>query len=174
MYFDFSKAFASVSYNTIGMKLSECGVDEWIMRWTENWLTGRVQSVVFSGAVYGWRPVTSCVPQGSLLGPDLFSIFISDLDEWTVCNLSKFADGRKLGRASDTQESYAAVQQGLDRLESRGKRNLMWFNKSKHRILHLGRKNCMHQYRLGDDLLERSCAEKYSVFLMGNRLTMSQ
>ena len=50
----------------------------------------------------------------------------------------------------------------------------MWFNKSKHRILHLGRKNCMHQYRLGDDLLERSCAEKYSVFLMGNRLTMSQ
>ena len=45
VYFDFSKAFDTVSYKTIVMKLSECGVDEWIMRWTENWLTGRAQGL---------------------------------------------------------------------------------------------------------------------------------
>ena len=63
-----------------------------------------------------------------------------------------------LGRVSDTQESHATIQQDLDRLESRGKRNLVQFKKSKHRILHLGRKNCMHQYSLGDNLLERTCS----------------
>ena len=52
MYFDFSKAFDTVSYKTIVMKLSECGVDESIMRWTENWLTGRVQSVVISSIAF--------------------------------------------------------------------------------------------------------------------------
>lgn len=49
VYLDFSKTFGTVSLNTIVMKLTECGIDEWIMRWTESWLTGRVQSVVFSG-----------------------------------------------------------------------------------------------------------------------------
>ena len=50
----------------------------------------------------------------------------------------------------------------------------MKFNKSKCRVLHLGRNNCMHQYRLGDDLLERSSAERHLVILVDSRLAMSQ
>ena len=74
--------------------------------------------------------------------------------------LSKFAHDTQLGGVADTPEGSAAIQQDLDRVESWAGRNLMRFKKSKCRILHLGRNSCMHEYRLGADLLKRSSVEK--------------
>jgi len=104
----------------------------------------------------------------------LFSFFINDLDEELVCTISKFADDTKLGGVVDTLAGCAAIQRELDRLESWAERKLMKFNRGKFRVLHLGRNNPMHQYRLGADLLQSSSAERDLGVLVDDRLTVSR
>ena len=105
MYLDFRKAFDTVSHNILVMKLRKYGIDEWLVRWTENWLTVQVQRVVISDTGSGWRPVTSSVPQELVLDLVLLNIFISDLDEGIEYTLSKY----NLGGVADIPEVCAAI-----------------------------------------------------------------
>ncbi|CAM5135856.1 unnamed protein product, partial [Natator depressus] len=160
IYLDFSKAFDMVSHNILASKLKKYRLDEWNIRWIESWLDFQAQQVVIDGSMSSWQPVSNGVPQGLVLGPVLFNIFINDLDDGMDCNLSKFADDSKLWGEVDKLEDRDTVQSDLGKLEDWAKRNLMRFNKDKCRVLHLGRKNPMHRYRLGTDWLSSSSAEK--------------
>jgi len=109
-YLNFSKAFDAVFRNILTGKLRKCGLDEWSVGWIKNWLNGRTQRVVVRGAESSLRPITSSVPQGSVLGPALFTFFINDLDEELECTLSKLADNTKLGGVAGTLSGCAAIQ----------------------------------------------------------------
>ena len=119
-----------------------------------------IQRVAVSGSMSGWRSVINNVPKGSLLGPILFSIFISYTDSSVKCTFSKFVDDTKLWTAVNTPERWDAIQRDLDRLEQWAQEYLMRFNKSKHKVLHLGQGNIHHQYNLEDVRIECSPAEK--------------
>ncbi|KAJ7412912.1 hypothetical protein WISP_94071 [Willisornis vidua] len=170
---DYSKAFDTISHSILLDKLAACGLDGHIFHWVKNWLDVQAQRVVANGVTSSWQTVTSGVPQGSILGPVLFNIFIDDLDKGVKCILCKFADNIKLGRSVDLPKGRKTLQRDLERLDRWAEVNSMRFNKSKCQVLRFNHNIPMHHYRLGDECLKSGPAVKNLRVLANSRVNRS-
>ena len=162
VFLDFAKAFDKVPRERLLEKLRAHKVRGRVLNWIRNWLTGRRQRVVLNGKFSSWAEVLSGVPQGSVLGPILFLIFINDLDGAAslIEILRKFADDTKLGQIMSTDEDKEKLQQALDNLCAWADRWGMEVNIKKCKIMHLGHNNPCHLFTMKNQQLETTETER--------------
>ena len=134
VFFDLTKAFDSVPHQLLLTKLKELGLSPFLVKCVANYLTRRVQSVVIGGASSCPLPVLSGVPQGSVLGPLLFLIYVNDINGVGLSECSKlvlYADDILLYRAIQSQEDYVALQLDINTLTAWTDSKLLKFNTKK-------------------------------------------
>jgi hypothetical protein len=148
VYLDFEKAFDKVPHKRLLLKLRDMGIRGEVAQWIENWLDGRRQRVVLNGCSSEWVCVTSGVPQGSVLGPILFVVYINDLDEGIKNKIWKFADDTKLLGKSTEARGVEEIRDDLGRLCSWADKWQMAFNIEKCKVMHTGRRNSGAKYEM--------------------------
>ena len=160
VYLDFQKAFDKVPHVRLISKLNAHGINGNVSKWIAAWLSGRKQRVTLGGAASGWSDVRSGVPQGSVLGPVLFTIFINDIDENIVSNIIKFADDTKIFSCVDNTDDAMLIVKDLDLLYAWSQDWQMSFNVEKCKVLHIGRNNDCYNYTMNGKVLHSIDEEK--------------
>ena len=140
LFLDFSKAFDKVSHEKLLHKICQYGINGRTHAWISAFLKNRSQFVVVNGAHSCSVPITSGVPQGSVLGPSLFLLFINDIVDTPNSQLRLFADDKVLYRAIKSPTDHQVLQEDLLNLTDWASRWQMKFNISKCHLLRITNK----------------------------------
>lgn len=160
---DFSKAFDKVNHRKLITKLEHYGIRNEILRWITDFLTNRTQCVVVRGMSSPQAAVESGVPQGSVLGPLLFLIYINDMPLTVESILALFADDSFLYRIILNQNDAITLQNDLDKLQLWEEEWSMEFHPKKCKVLRITnkRKPIISNYKIHDEELETVDKAKY-------------
>ena len=181
-YLDFRKAFDLVSHKHLLLKLDSYGINGKIGGWIKAFLNDRKQKVVIRGAESDELNVLSGVPQGSVLGPLLFLIFINDLPKCVECPVCLFADDSKIycrvprfnSTKPDLINAQDKLQKDLNELHEWAVKWKMSFNVDNCKIMHLGYGNMKHEYNLNGSILAETKEERDLGVLVDNELNFSK
>ena len=155
------------------LKIKSLGIMGNIYNCIEDWLKDRVQRVVLLGSSSKWIKVISGVPQGSVLGPLLFLIYINDIDESVCSNLLKFADDTKVFSVVTDIDDVNKLQNDLRNLCKWSQDWLMLFNVDKCKVMHIGNNNIKAKYEMNSKFLEEVTEERDLGVIMQNDLKCS-
>ena len=122
-------------------------------RCIRNWLAGHRKLVSINQSYINWAPVTSGVPQGSVLDPLLFLIYINDLDTNIVSEMSKFADDTKLCHRSRNPDDIMGQNEDINKLVEWANKWQMNFNVDKCSVMNIGHNNMQSNYTLSNQQL---------------------
>ena len=143
MFFDFRKAFDSVPHRKLIDKMQDLGLNEHILLWVKSYLTDRSQKVIVNGKASDPTPVLSGVPQGSVIGPLLFLIYIDgvmNLPLSETSNLILYADDILLYRAIKCESDYSVLQDDINTINYWVEENHMQFNTAKYKYMLISHK----------------------------------
>ena len=161
---DFEKAFDTPPHELLKSKLFRYGIGGKTLKWIDSFLCFRQQRVVVNGVKSDWAPVLSGVPQGTVLGPLLFSLYINDISSDIESEIRLFADDCVCYREIKDEEDTLKLQRDIDRLGSWARKWGMRFQPVKCNMMQLTRKriNKIHaSYTLEGTNLENVESIKY-------------
>ena len=160
---DFAKAFDKVPHKRLLNKLHTVGIDHKTQSWIKAFLSGRTQEVVVGGEKSDRGQVISGVPQGSVLGPTLFLVYINDLPTSIKSNVCLFADDTLLYKHILTEEDCKILDNDLSTLQAWEENWLMKFNATKCQAMSITnkRKPITYDYHLHEQTLEKVDSAKY-------------
>jgi hypothetical protein len=158
IYMDFMKAFDQVPHKRMINKLYSYGIRGDVLEWIRDFLFERSHRVGVNGSFSDWASVISGIPQGSVLGPILFVIYINDLPDMLNSECYLFADDTKLFNEINSKRDQELLQQDLNTLHEWSKKWLLNFHPDKCKVLSicLSKIISKHVYKLkcGDDVHE--------------------
>ena len=160
IFLDFAKAFDKVPHQRLLLKLRKYGIDGNLLCWIESFLGSRKQYVRIKNIVSDEGSVNSGVPQGSVLGPILFLLYINDLPTFIKSKAKLFADDTKIYRVIRSIYDADILQEDLNSLIDWCKEWRMFFNAAKCHVIHFSKKNPNYLYHINGRLIEAPKTEK--------------
>jgi hypothetical protein len=173
---DFCKAFDSVPHERLLYKLKQHGIGGALLDWFRYFLTDRYQRVIVRGSQSNWSPVKSGVPQGTILGPILFLIYINDLPSEIQSSTKLFADDTKIYRKLvDKVADTSILQSDLDRMRNWTENWQLNFNFEKCEVMRITHSKdlSLPEYYLSDKKLEVTDKFKDLGIMMTHNLAWS-
>ncbi|MCU7801386.1 MAG: reverse transcriptase family protein, partial [gamma proteobacterium symbiont of Lucinoma myriamae] len=146
VFLDFQKAFDSVPHKRLIRKLYGYGIRGTLLKWIEDFLSNRKQRVVVNGSASAWSNVSSGIPQGSVLGPTLFLIYINDLPDVVHSVVKLFADDAKIFSVVNNPQQALVLQTDIYNLVRWSIVWLLKFHHQKCKHMHFGRENDFSTY----------------------------
>ena len=165
IYLDYRKAFDTVPHLRLIREVERYGIGGQVLQWVKSFLTGRRQRVRANGELSPWSPVMSGVPQGSIMGPILFSLFVNDIPDRIKSFLTMFADDTKIHLPLKTDDAATQLQEDLNKLQEWAKEMQMAFHPNKCKVMHLGKNNPGMNYMMQHEdgsghMLEETTVER--------------